>query len=298
MAVARLRYYTDTFSFVKGKMRSNQRGQSTAHVDDAIIVRAQYGMRYIRLLIEYEGTRYLGWQSQKSGGTIQDMLVETTYGITGERVRLTGASRTDAGVHALGQVAVFGTNSSLPADVIMRAMNAKLPRDIRILEAAETDSSFHPRYGAMRKSYFYLIAAGRRQSAFLYRYRWEIKTGLDTCAMKKSAAQLVGEHDFSSFMGSGCGSKTQVRTIYSLDITRCAEIRFLAASISGDFVTIRVEANAFLRHMVRNIAGTLVEVGKGKISPEAMGEILRCRDRQKAGPTAPAKGLFLERIIY
>ncbi len=255
-------------------------------------------MRYIRLLIEYEGTRYLGWQSQKSGGTIQDILTETISGITGEKVRLTGASRTDAGVHALGQVAMFGTASPLSVDVIVRAMNAKLPRDIRIVDGGETDSAFHPRYGAVKKSYFYLIATGKTQSAFLYRYLWEVKTGLDTDAMKKAALHLMGEHDFSSFMGSGCGSKTQVRTVYSLDITRCAEMQFTAASITGDFIKIRIEANAFLRHMVRNIAGTLVEVGKGRISPEAVGEILNSCSRQKAGPTAPARGLFLEKIIY
>ncbi len=255
-------------------------------------------MRYIRLLIEYDGTRYLGWQSQRSGGTIQDILVETVRGITGEKVRLTGASRTDAGVHALGQVAVFGTGSSLSTDVIVRALNAKLPRDIRIIDAGEADGTFHPRYGATRKSYLYLIAAGRRQSAFLHRYLWEVRTDLDTAEMTRAAAHLIGGHDFSAFMGSGCGSRTQVRTVCSLDITRCGEMQFMTSSISGDFIKIRIEANAFLRHMVRNIAGTLVEVGKRKISPEAVADILKSRDRQKAGPTAPAKGLFLENITY
>jgi tRNA pseudouridine38-40 synthase len=255
-------------------------------------------MRYIRLLIEYEGTRYLGWQSQKSGGTIQDILMETISGITGERVRLTGASRTDTGVHALGQAAVFGTESRLAQDVFMRALNAKLPRDIRIIEAAEAALNFHPRYNAIKKSYFYCIAAGRNQSAFLYRYVWDVKADLDTAAMSEAAAHITGEHDFSSFMGSGCGSKTQVRTVHSLDITRCGEMQFMTASLRGDFIKIRIEANAFLRHMVRNIVGTLVEVGKGRIPPDAVGDILQARDRQKAGPTAPAKGLFLERIIY
>ncbi len=255
-------------------------------------------MKYISLLIEYDGTRYLGWQSQTSGGTIQDILVEVISGITGEKVRLTGASRTDAGVHALGQMAVFGTESRLEPDVIMRAMNARLPRDIRVLGCRETDSSFHPRYYALKKSYFYLIAAGRSHSAFLYRYLWEVRADLDADSMTRAAAQLLGEHDFSSFMGSGCGSKTQVRTIYSLDVTRCGEMHFMSASFRGDFIRIRVEANAFLRHMVRNVVGTLVEVGKGKISDQAVTEILRSCDRKNAGPTAPARGLFLERITY
>jgi tRNA pseudouridine38-40 synthase len=248
--------------------------------------------------MEYDGTRYLGWQSQKSGGTIQDILNETLFGILGEKVRLTGASRTDAGVHALGQTAVFATASGLEHTVVMRALNAKLPRDIRIIEAAEVDSSFHPRYSAIKKSYFYLISADKRPSAFFHPFLWELKTGLDIDAMKEAAVHLSGEHDFSSFMGSGCGSKTRVRTVHALDITQCRELSFMTASIRGDFIRFRIEANAFLRHMARNIVGTLVEVGRGRISPETVKDILRIRDRQKAGPTAPAKGLFLERITY
>jgi tRNA pseudouridine38-40 synthase len=255
-------------------------------------------VRYVKLVIEYDGTRYLGWQSQKSGGTIQDILGETIFGILGEKIRLTGASRTDAGVHALGQTAVFATASGLEPTVVMRALNAKLPRDIRIIEAEEVNSTFHPRYNAIRKSYFYLISADKRQSAFLHPFLWELKTGLDIDAMKEAAAHLSGKHDFSSFMGSGCGSKTQVRTVHALDITRCRELSFMTASFRGDFIKFRVEANAFLRHMARNLVGTLVEVGRGRISPETAEDILRARDRQKAGPTAPAKGLFLEKITY
>jgi tRNA pseudouridine38-40 synthase len=250
------------------------------------------------LVIEYDGTRYLGWQSQKSGGTIQDILSETIFGILGERVRLTGASRTDAGVHALGQTAVFATASGLEHTVVMRALNAKLPRDIRIIESEEVGSTFHPRYNAIRKSYFYLISADKRQSAFLSPFLWELKTDLDIDAMKEAALHLSGQHDFSSFMGSGCGSKTQVRTVHALDITQCGELSFMTASIRGDFIRLRIEANAFLRHMARNFVGTLAEVGRGRISPGTVKDILRARDRQKAGPTAPAKGLFLEKITY
>lgn len=255
-------------------------------------------MRYIKLLIEYDGTDYHGWQSQKSGGTIQDCIRETIYGITGERVNLTGASRTDAGVHALGQVAVFGTGSRLTPDIIRRALNAGLPRDIRILDSRETDEAFHPRYRALRKSYFYIISTGILRSAFLYRYLWDAKMQLELDAMNEAASRILGEHDFSSFMGAGCGSRTQTRTVYSLDITRYDKISFMTSSIRGEFIKIRIEANAFLRHMVRNIVGTLVEVGKGKISHEMFGNILNARDRTKAGPTAPANGLFLEKIIY
>jgi tRNA pseudouridine38-40 synthase len=248
--------------------------------------------------MEYDGTRYMGWQSQKSGGTVQDILSETIAGILGEKVPLTGASRTDAGVHALGQTAVFPTVSALEHAVLMRALNAKLPRDIRIIEAEEVNSAFHPRYHATRKSYFYLISADKRQSAFLHPFLWELRTGLDIDAMREAAVHLSGEHDFSSFMGSGCGSKTQVRTVHGIDIMQCGELRFMTASIRGEFIKLRIEANAFLRHMARNIVGTLVEVGKGRILPNTARDILLARDRQKAGPTAPAKGLFLEKITY
>jgi tRNA pseudouridine38-40 synthase len=255
-------------------------------------------MRYVRLLIEYDGTNYHGWQSQKSGGTIQDIIRNKVQRITGEEVRLTGASRTDAGVHALGQVAVFGTDSFLDADVIMRALNAKLPPNIRILAAEETDKDFHPRYRAARKSYFYIISEGRLQSAFLNRYVWNVRSCLDLDSMGKAATLLIGEHDFSSFRASGCGAKHPVRTVYAADIARLEDMSFMTFSIKGDFIKIRIEANAFLRHMVRNIVGTMVEVGRGKISVEECSRILQSRDRTMAGPTAPAQGLFLEKIIY
>jgi tRNA pseudouridine38-40 synthase len=255
-------------------------------------------MRYIRLLIEYDGSGYHGWQSQKSGGTIQDIISDCISVITSAPVRLSGASRTDAGVHALGQVAVFATESGLSSEIIKRALNAKLPRDIRVLASEETDGNFDPRYDAVRKSYFYLISTSRQQSAFLYRHVWNVKTGLDTGAMQKAALHIIGEHDFSSFRGSGCGAKTTGRTVDSIDVSRLQEISFMTASIKGDFIKIRVEANAFLRHMVRNIVGTLAEVGKGKISPHQFREILESRDRTSAGPTAPGNGLFLEHITY
>jgi len=255
-------------------------------------------MRYIKLLIEYDGTNYHGWQSQKSGGTLQDIIREKILSVTGEEVKLTGASRTDAGVHAFGQVAVFGTDSILAPDVIIRALNAKLPADIRIMNAAETGGDFHPRYDAIKKSYFYIISEDRRHSAFLHRYIWYVHSPLDIELMTKAASFLVGEHDFSSFRGAGCGAKHPVRTVHSADISRMDEISFMTANLKGNFVKFRIEANAFLRHMVRNIAGTLVEVGKGKMSIETFDSVLKSRDRTIAGPTAPAQGLFLEKILY
>ncbi len=255
-------------------------------------------MRYLKLLLEYDGTNYHGWQTQKPGGTIQDVIKEKIQGITGEDVRLTGASRTDAGVHALGQVAVFGTESRLEPDVITRALNAKLPADIRILDAEEAQGDFHPRYDAIRKSYFYVICEARQHSSFMHRYIWYVHLVLDTDLITEAASLLTGEHDFSSFRGAGCGAKHPVRTVHSLDVSRLREIIFMTCPIKGDFIKIRIEANAFLRHMVRNIIGTLVEVGRGRISVEEFGRILNARDRTVAGPTAPAQGLFLEKITY
>lgn len=255
-------------------------------------------MRFIRLLIEYNGSGYQGWQSQKTGRTLQDVIRATITSITGEDIRLTGASRTDAGVHALGQVAAFSTESGLPPETIQRALNAKLPSDIRILSAEETIEEFHPRFDATRKSYFYLISTSRVRSAFLHPYLWYIATDLDLDPMRAAAASLIGEHDFSSFRGSGCGAKTTIRTVSSLDISRARDISFMTASISGDFIKIRIEANAFLRHMVRNIVGTLADVGSGKTSPGEFFRVLVSCDRTQAGPTAPPQGLFLEQLIY
>jgi len=255
-------------------------------------------MKQIKLIIEYDGTNYQGWQTQRSGLTLQDIISKTISEITSEKVQLASASRTDAGVHALGQVAVFRTNTRLPADTMKRALNAKLPPDIRILEAEEPDAEFHPRYDAVKKSYFYLIEKTQKQSVFLHRYAWGIPVGLDLARMGSAASFLEGEHDFSAFRGTGCGAKTTVRTVHSITLARYDSIDFMTARMQGDFIKIQVEANAFLRHMVRNIVGALTEVGKGKIPPEQVKNILASCDRKMAGPTAPAKGLFLEKIFY
>jgi tRNA pseudouridine38-40 synthase len=255
-------------------------------------------MKYIRLLIEYDGTAYQGWQSQKSRLTIQDTLSEKIKSITGEEVRLTGSSRTDAGVHALGQVAVFGTNSDLTPDILKRALNAKLPSDIRILSSEETDSGFHPRYDAVKKRYVYLIDQGRGESAFFGRYLWQVKAGLDLEAMKEAAVMLTGEHDFSSFRAAGCSAKTTVRTVFSICVLKLDALDFMTIPLKGDYIKVVIEANAFLRHMARNIVGTLVEIGKGRLKVNDLSSILNSLDRTKAGPTAPAAGLFLEKAFY
>ncbi|MEW6419195.1 MAG: tRNA pseudouridine(38-40) synthase TruA [Nitrospirota bacterium] len=255
-------------------------------------------MRKVRLLIEYDGAAYQGWQIQKKGLTIQGVIEEKILKITGEKSKVIGASRTDAGVHALGQVAAFRTESRLDPEVIKRALNALLPDDIRIIEASEVDNSFHPRDSAKRKSYFYIIANQRESSAFLYRYTWMVQQPLDLKSMKEAADVLIGTHDFSSFKGAGSSTKNPVREIFSLGINRLERIDFMTTSIEGEFVKIRIEADGFLRHMVRNIVGTLVEIGRGRIPADRIKEILISRDRRLAGPTAPPNGLFLKRIVY
>jgi tRNA pseudouridine38-40 synthase len=255
-------------------------------------------MKYIKLILEYDGTNYQGWQTQRSGLTIQDILCRTICGITGEPVKLNSASRTDAGVHALGQVAVFSTGSTLPADTIKRALNATLPKDMRILNAEELESEIHPRYRAVKKSYFYLVEETQKQSVFLHRYAWRVPVSLDLGRMREALEILHGEHDFSAFRGAGCGAKTTVRTLHSITLARYDCLDFMTAKIQGNFIKIRLEANAFLRHMVRNIVGTLVEVGKGRTRPETVRNILMSCDRKLAGPTAPAKGLFLEKVYF
>jgi tRNA pseudouridine38-40 synthase len=255
-------------------------------------------MKKIKLLIEYDGTAYHGWQIQKRGLTIQGILEEKIVKITGSQSRVIGASRTDAGVHALGQVAVFRIESKLTPGIFKRALNALLPEDIRVRDVSEVDESFNPRHDAQRKSYFYTISNQRESSAFVYRYVWTVKQPLKVPSMMEAAQILIGKHDFSSFMGTGSSTKSPIREIFSLHIERLDEMDFMITRMKGDFIKIRIEADGFLRHMARNIVGTLVEIGRGRIPAYRMEEILRSRDRRLAGPSAPPHGLFLERIVY
>ncbi len=255
-------------------------------------------MRNIKLVIQYDGTRYRGWQIQREGPTVQGMLQERIAKITGEQVPVIAAGRTDAGVHALAQTASFKTDSALPSGTIMAALNALLPEDIRIMETCDMDAAFHPRYDARGKVYFYVIANMPVVSPFLCNYAWKIPQNLDFDGMCAAVSLLHGTHDFTSFRASGCGSKSPTRTIKCCSVERIDVIDFMTAGLRGNFLKLRIEGDAFLRHMVRNIAGTIVEVGKGRMGPGAPGKILEARDRRLAGPTAPAKGLFLEKINY
>ncbi|MBF0506609.1 MAG: tRNA pseudouridine(38-40) synthase TruA [Nitrospirae bacterium] len=255
-------------------------------------------MRNIKLVIQYDGTRYLGWQIQREGPTVQGMLQERIAKITGEQVSVIAAGRTDAGVHALAQTASFKTESALPAGTVMAALNALLPEDIRIMGTCDMDAAFHPRYDARGKVYFYIIANMPVVSPFLCNYVWKIPQNLDFDGMCAAVSLLQGTHDFTSFRASGCGAKSPTRTITRCSVERIAVIDFMTEGLSGNFLKLRIEGDAFLRHMVRNIAGTIVEVGKGKMPSDMVLELIKARDRRLAGPTAPAKGLFLERINY
>ncbi|MCL4457459.1 MAG: tRNA pseudouridine(38-40) synthase TruA [Nitrospirae bacterium] len=277
-------------------------------------------MRNIKLTLQYDGTDYNGWQIQRElrvksqelriNGqgtrvkgrnnviTIQGVIQEAIKKITGEDVKLIGAGRTDAGVHALAQVASFKTSSMLSPEVLTRALNANLPDEIRVIKASDEPPDFHPRYGAKSKIYFYLISNSHIVSPFLYRYAWKIPHKLDFDAMAGALKFLKGRHDFSSFRGSGCGAKNTVRTVMDASIEHLNAIDFMTARLEGDFIKMRIEADAFLRHMVRNIAGTVIEAGRGKIDPANIEKIITSKDRKNAGPTAPARGLFLEKVIY
>lgn len=241
----------------------------------------------VKLVVAYEGTNYCGWQIQPNGITIERVLNETLSSLLGEEITVTGASRTDAGVHSLGNVAVFETHTKMPAEKISFALNQRLPEDIVVQESCQVPEDFHPRFSKSRKTYEYRILNCRfrqpleRRTSYFYHYP------LDVRAMQKAAAYLVGEHDFTSFASVHAQTNTYVRMIYALDVVR-----------EGDMIRIRVQGNGFLYNMVRIIAGTLIQVGAGIKKPEDMESILAGKDRELAGPTAPAHGLTMIGLEY
>jgi tRNA pseudouridine38-40 synthase len=245
-------------------------------------------MRNIKLLIEYDGTNYLGWQVQPKGPTIQGILEEKLGLLTGEKIQLFGSGRTDSGVHAIGQVAHFKTESSMDAHRMQRALNSLLPPDIVIQKTEEVEESFHARKHSKSKVYEYRILNRNLRSVFHRGYVWHIPQKLDFKEMGKATQYLIGEHDFSSFQSVGSATRTTVRKVIRAEWKR---------GHSG-LVRFEIEANGFLKQMVRAIIGTLVEVGKGKVSAMEFRKILESKDRREAGPTAPAHGLFLKEVKY
>lgn len=247
-------------------------------------------MRTIRLTLAYDGTAYAGWQWQAGQSTIQGELEGALFRVTSEKIRVVGSGRTDAGVHAQGQVASFTTSSQLSSDVLMRALNATLPRNIAVLAAADAPADFHATRDARRKRYRYTIHDGSVRDVFHLRYAWHVYRRLDAQAMHRAAQPLRGRHDFASFQTSGSGRETSVRTILDISVVRDAE--------HGDLLHCEVEADGFLYNMVRAIVGTLVEIGRGARHEGWAAEVLEARDRRAAGKTAPAHGLCLLRVDY
>ncbi len=239
-------------------------------------------MKRVKLVVAYDGTAYHGWQLQPGASTIEGELNRALSGLLGEEIQVIGASRTDSGVHALCNVAVFDTNTRIPGDRISYALNQRLPEDIRIRSSGEVAQDFHPRRCVSRKTYEYRILNSRFPVPTRRLYTYFTYIPLDMEKMRQAAVYLIGEHDFKSFCSPASSAESTVRRIHDLTVER-----------QGEEVVIRVCGNGFLYNMVRIIVGTLIEAGRGVIRPEQIRDILDARNRQAAGPTAPACGLTL-----
>lgn len=250
-------------------------------------------MRTLKLTIAYDGTAYAGWQIQPDKLSVQEILQKAVASVTGHEVSILASGRTDAGVHAAGQVVGFRTHSRLPPDVLVRAINANLPKDVVVLDAADAPDDFHPIRDVVRKRYRYTIDDGPLRDVFHRHFVWHYVYGrLDVDAMRRAAVSLLGTHDFSSFETSGAKRKTSIRTIFELSIERGR------AGGPQNLIAIDVEADGFLYNMVRTIVGTLVEVGRGSQPESWPADVLTAQDRRCAGPTAPPEGLCLLKAVY
>jgi tRNA pseudouridine38-40 synthase len=244
-------------------------------------------MRNIKLTLSYDGTEFFGWQTQPGFRTVQETLETAIAALTGERAHANASGRTDTGVHAVGQVANFYTTSQHSSDVLIRALNAHLPADVVVREGADVPQAFDANRDAKRKLYRYVIHDGATPDPFLRRYCHQSRHALDADAMRRAAQSLLGRHDFRSFETDWPNRMSSVRTITHLSMSRF-----------GNWIWLDVEADGFLYNMVRAIAGTLENVGRGYWPETKVAEILEAGDRRQAGPTAPAQGLFLMRVTY
>ena len=251
-------------------------------------------MRRIRLIVSYDGTNYCGWQIQENAVTVEGTLTDALRKWLKEDIEIIGASRTDSGVHAYGNIAVFDTNSRIPSEKFAIGLNHYLPEDIRVQKSDEVESDYHPRYRNTEKTYEYTILNTKINLPTYSRYSYHVYHPLDFEAMKEAAELLVGEHDFSAFCSAGSQVKSKVRTIYEVSLDK----QKVMGCNGGDLIRIRVRGNGFLYNMVRIISGTLVEVGLGKIKPEEIKTIIESKDRQKAGKTLPAHGLYFMNVNY
>jgi tRNA pseudouridine38-40 synthase len=247
--------------------------------------------RWLKLTIAYDGTNYAGWQVQPDKPTVQGAIEDAWREITQERLRITAAGRTDAGVHALGQVAGLKTENTLSTDDLLRALNAVLPNDVAIVSLEPAPAGFHATRDALGKRYRYQIHNGRVPSVFARHFAWHYPQPLDADAMHAAGQALLGRHDFSSFETAGSERPDSIRTIFELTVARGDEN-------AADRITLEVRGDGFLYNMVRTIVGTLVEVGKGTRDIGWPAEVLAARDRRQAGQTAPPQGLFLVCVEY
>ncbi|KAB3528858.1 tRNA pseudouridine(38-40) synthase TruA [Alkaliphilus serpentinus] len=244
-------------------------------------------MRNVKIIIEYDGTNFSGWQQQPNGRTVQEEVVKALRKVTGEDIKVNGSGRTDAGVHAKGQVANFLTESSIPTPRIPLALNSLLPEDISILEATDVADDFHSRYSVIGKRYYYQVLHGCNRRPLLRNYSYHISKGLDLKLMKEASQLFIGEHDFKAFMSSGSSVTNTVRKINKIDFIE-----------DHNLVKMIFSGNGFLYNMVRIMVGTLIEVGLNKRPLEGIVEALETGDRNLAGPTAPPQGLYLDKVFY
>jgi len=251
-------------------------------------------MPSFRVTLAYDGTDFVGWQRQAAGASVQGVLEDAARALDERDVTIVAAGRTDAGVHALGQVAAFTLVRPITSDAVVRALNARLPETVRVLDAAEVAPSFHPQFDARAKTYRYRIWNADAMNPCERRYAWHVPGRLDVDRMRAAARLVEGEHDFAAFQGTGSDVATTVRTITS------SSVRTTATEMAGPHTLIcyEVTGSGFLRHMVRAIVGSLVEVGRGRQPPEWIAHVVASHDRAAAGQTAPARGLFLVRVDY
>jgi len=241
-----------------------------------------------KLVIEYDGTAYHGWQRQAADRSIQVEIEKALAVMTRREISLAASGRTDAGVHALGQVAHFACETQITAAEFQKGLNSLLPSDIVILSCEEVAAAFHARYDALRKTYRYRILNRPVPSAVDNRFAWHLRQKLDFNAMRAAATHVVGEHDFKAFEGTGSPQSSTVRTIFRAAFSR----------ENKDHLIFEIEGDGFLRYMVRNIVGTLVDVGRGKLTPGDFKTVLESKNREQAGATAPPQGLFLVSVAY
>ncbi|MEF9960182.1 MAG: tRNA pseudouridine(38-40) synthase TruA [Niameybacter sp.] len=244
-------------------------------------------MRRIQLIVAYDGTTYHGFAKQNNAETIQEILEKALYSLTKEKIEVISSGRTDAGVHAKGQCCIIDTNTTIPSRNLMRALNGRLPKSIVVKEAVDVKPDFHPRYMAKKKTYRYQILTSLVNDPFIGPFSYFYPYPLDVTRMQAAAKYIEGEHDFKCFCAAGSSVKTTVRTVYSIEVRRI-----------DDVIQIDICGNGFLYNMVRIIAGSLIEVGRGKKDPAIIGKMIENKDRTLGGPTAPPEGLTLLEVYY